>query len=171
MLITLIGMPASGKTTVGTLLAEALGCPFWDLDALVERKAGKSIPAIFAEDGEAAFRQIEARLLKETVAKYASSPADTPSAVLALGGGSVALPGAVKLLREQSLCVYLRTSLDTLAGRLAAETTPRPLFASHSPEDLLAARAPLYEAAAPIVLDTDGATPEALVDELIISVL
>ena len=70
-MITLTGFMGSGKTTVGKVLADFLGCPFMDLDELVVKKAGKSIPEIFAQDGEPAFRALEARLLRQTVEKYA----------------------------------------------------------------------------------------------------
>ena len=69
MMITLTGFMGSGKTTVGRILADALDCLFLDLDDLIVKKAGKSIPDIFAEDGEAAFRALEARLLRQTVEK------------------------------------------------------------------------------------------------------
>ena len=95
MMITLTGFMGSGKTTVGKVLADFLGCPFMDLDDLIVKKAGKSIPEIFAEDGEAAFRQLEARLLRQTVEKYTEN-----TVVLALGGGAVTAPASAALLRE-----------------------------------------------------------------------
>ena len=166
MLIALTGMPGSGKSSVGRLVADALGCPFLDLDELVAKKAGKSVPQIFAEDGETAFRDWEGKLLKQTVAKYAGS-----DAVLALGGGSVTLPGAVPLLKGKTLCIWLQAGLETLAARLAG-TEDRPLLtAPDSLEKLLSERAPLYRTSAHVCLDTDGATPEAVADEIIISVL
>ena len=69
MMITLTGFMGSGKTTVGKVLADFLGCPFMDLDDLIEKKAGKSIPDIFAQDGEEAFRQLEAKILRQQVEK------------------------------------------------------------------------------------------------------
>ena len=89
MMITLTGFMGSGKTTVGKVLADFLGCPFMDLDDLVVKKAGKSIPDIFAQDGEPAFRQLEAQVLRKTVEKYAES-----TAVLALGGGAILAPAS-----------------------------------------------------------------------------
>lgn len=167
MLTTLAGMPGSGKTTVGRIVADALGCPFLDLDALVEKKAGKSVQALFAEEGEPAFRKVEGQVLRQTVAKYAES-----DAVLALGGGSVTLPGAVALLQEKTLCIWLRTRLETLEDRLKDTIIARPLLAEPGAlARLLAEREALYEAAAHITLDTDGASPEEIADEIIISVL
>ena len=123
MMITLTGFMGSGKTTVGKVLADFLGCPFMDLDDLVVKKAGKSIPDIFAQDGEPAFRLLEAQVLRKTVEKYAES-----TAVLALGGGAVLAPASAALLHEKTVCFYLRATLDTLLARLEGETAGRPLL-------------------------------------------
>ena len=165
MLISLCGFMGSGKTTVGRILADALGCPFLDLDELIVNKAGKSIPDIFAEDGEAAFRQLEARLLKQTVEKYGEG-----TAVLSLGGGAVLTPASAALLQEKTVCIYLRATLDTLTDRLAGETAGRPL-ADSALAERLAAREPLYEKTAHVTIDTDGLSPEEVSDEIIISAL
>ena len=165
MLITLTGFMGSGKTTVGRLLAETLGCPFMDLDELIVKKAGKSIPDIFAQDGEPAFRLLEARLLKQTVEKYSEN-----MAVLALGGGAVMTPASAELLHEKTVCIYLRATIDTLLGRLQGETAGRPL-ADDAMASRLAAREPVYEKTAHVTLDTDGLSPEEVVDELIIDCL
>ena len=165
MLITLTGFMGSGKTTVGRILADALGCPFLDLDDLIVKKAGQSIPDIFAQDGEPAFRQLEARLLRQTVEKYGES-----TAVLSLGGGAILAPASATLLHEKTVCIYLRATLDTLLSRLAGESAGRPL-ADASLAERLAAREPLYENTAHVIIDTDGLTPEEISDEIIISCL
>ena len=165
MMITLTGFMGSGKTTVGKVLADFLGCPFMDLDDLIVKKAGKSIPEIFAQDGEPAFRQLEARLLRQTVEKYTEN-----TVVLALGGGAVTAPASAALLHEKSVCIYLRATLETLLARLEGETAGRPL-ADASLADCLAAREPLYEETAHVIIDTDGLTPEEVADEIIISSL
>ena len=165
MMITLTGFMGSGKTTVGKVLADFLGCPFMDLDDLIVKKAGKSIPEIFAQDGEPAFRQLEARLLRQTVEKYMEN-----TVVLALGGGAVTAPASASLLREKTVCIYLRATLETLLARLEGETAGRPL-ADASLADRLAAREPLYEETAHVIIDTDGLTPEEVADEIIISSL
>lgn len=165
MLITLTGFMGSGKTTVGRILADALGCPFLDLDDLIVKKAGKSIPDIFAQDGEPAFRQLEARLLRQTVEKYGES-----TAVLSLGGGAVTTPASATLVHEKTVCIYLRATLDTLLERLAGESAGRPL-ADASLAERLAAREPLYEKTAHVIIDTDGLSPEDVSDEIIISCL
>ena len=165
MIITLTGFMGSGKTTVGKVLADFLDCPFMDLDDLVVKKAGKSIPDIFAQDGEAAFRQLEARILRQTVEKYAGS-----TVVLALGGGAVTTPASAALLHEKTVCIYLRASLDTLLARLKGETSGRPL-ADDAMAARLAAREPLYEETAHVIIDTDGLAPDEVADEMIISAL
>ena len=164
-MITLTGFMGSGKTTVGKVLADFLGCPFMDLDDLIVKKAGKSIPEIFAEDGEAAFRQLEARLLRQTVEKYTEN-----TVVLALGGGAVTAPASAALLREKTVCIYLRATLETLQSRLEGETAGRPL-ADASLADRLAAREPLYEQTAHVIIDTDGLSPDEVADEINISSL
>ena len=165
MMITLTGFMGGGKTTVGRLLADALGCPFMDLDDLIVKKAGKSIPDIFAQDGEPAFRQLEAQVLRKTVEKYAES-----TAVLALGGGAVLAPASAALLHEKTVCIYLRATIDTLLARLAGETAGRPL-ADASLADRLASREPIYEKTAHVIIDTDGLSPDEVADEIIISAL
>ena len=165
MMITLTGFMGSGKTTVGKVLADFLGCPFMDLDDLIVKKARKSIPEIFAQDGEPAFRQLEARLLRQTVEKYTEN-----TVVLALGGGAVTAPASAALLREKTVCIYLRATLETLQARLEGETAGRPL-ADASLADRLAAREPLYEQTAHVIIDTDGLSPDEVADEIIISSL
>lgn len=165
MMITLTGFMGSGKTTVGRVLADALGCPFLDLDDLIVKKAGKTIPEIFAQDGEPAFRQLEARLLRQTVEKYAES-----TVVLALGGGAVTTPASATLLHEKTVCIYLRATLETLLQRLSGETAGRPL-ADDAMAGRLVAREPLYEETAHVIIDTDGLAPDEVADEIIISSL
>ena len=165
MLITLCGFMGSGKTTVGKVLADFLGCPFLDLDDLVVKKAGKPIPEMFAQDGEDAFRKTEAALLRSTVEKYAES-----TAVLALGGGAVTTPASAALLHDKTVCIYLKASLETLLQRLDGETSGRPL-ADERLADRLAEREPVYEETAHVTVDTDGLSPEEVADEIIISCL
>lgn len=165
MLIALTGFMGSGKSTVGRLVADALGCPFIDLDEVIVKKTGRSIPEIFRTDGEKFFRSMEKQALEKTVAKYAEN-----TAVLALGGGTVTVPGAVQLLQEKTLCIYLQADMDTITARLEGQTEGRPL-ADDGMAGRLAARAPLYEAAAQVCIDTAGLTPEEIADEIIISCL
>ena len=165
MLITLTGFMGSGKSSVGRIVADALGCPFLDLDELIVKKAGRSIPDIFAAEGEAGFRRQEKQMLEQTVSRYAEN-----TAVLALGGGTVTVPGAVDLLQEKTLCIYLQASFETLQSHLEGQRAGRPL-ADEGMQERLAARLPFYEKAAHVVIDTDGLTPEEIADEIIISCL
>ena len=155
----------SGKTSAGRLVADALGCPFLDLDEIIVKKAGRSIPAIFEADGEKGFRRLEKQVLEQTVAKYAES-----TAILALGGGTVTVPGAIGLLQEKTLCIYLQADVDTLRANLEGRREGRPL-AGDGWEERLAARLPLYEKAAHVTIDTIGLTPEEIADEIIITCL
>lgn len=154
----------AGKSTVGSIVADALGCPFIDLDDVVQKTAGKSISEIFAQDGEPAFRALEADCLKKTVKKYGGS-----TAVLALGGGTVTCPGVPQLLQEKTLCIWLKASLETMAERVAGNAE-RPL-ADDQFAERYATREPLYAASAHITLETDGLTSEEIADEIIIDCL
>jgi shikimate kinase len=165
MLIALTGFMASGKTSVGRLLADSLGCPFLDLDEVIVKKAGRSIPAIFASEGEEGFRRLEKQALEQTVSRYAEN-----TAVLALGGGTVTVPGAIRLLQEKTTCIYLQASLESIQERLSADTTARPLADEHLAERF-AAREPLYAEAAHVTMNTDGLTSEQIADEIIIDCL
>jgi len=165
MLVALTGFMGSGKSTVGRIVADALGCPFMDLDQIIEKKAGKSIPEIFEADGEAGFRKMEKSALEQTVKKYAES-----MAILALGGGTVTVPGAVTLLQEKTLCIYLQADIETLRQRLEGHTAGRPL-AGPDMAERLAAREGLYAAAAHVTIDTSSLTPEEVADEIIIDCL
>jgi shikimate kinase len=163
MLISLTGFMGSGKSTVGALLADALGCPLVELDALIAAKAGKSIPQLFADEGEAGFRALEAKLLAETVRRYTT-------AVISLGGGALGNPASARLIHEKTLCIYLQASVETLRERLAGAEASRPLLAGDW-EALLESRRPTYEKTAHVILDTDGLSPEQIADEIIIDCL
>ena len=167
MVIALTGFMGSGKTTVGRILSDALGCPFADLDDVVASAAGKTIPDIFASEGESGFRKREVEALRKVLSKYASG-----TAVLALGGGLVTSPAAPALLREKTLCIYLQAGFDTLWAHLEGNCQDRPLATSpEALQALLEQRLPLYEAASEVTLPTDGLSPEEIADEIIISVL
>ena len=135
-----------GKSSVGRKLSQLLCCPFIDLDEAVEEAAGKSIPEIFASEGEAAFRRLETEVLTNILSaehERQCAPCEvggvneipmTISAVLALGGGTVMTPECAEMVRENTYCIYLRASVDTLLERLSSETSTRPLLTigSHS---------------------------------------
>jgi len=159
--IVLIGLPGSGKTTVGRLVAEQLHAGFVDVDAIVERREGRPIALIFAEKGEAAFREMER---KEMETALASEPA-----VIAPGGGWAAQPGAVDAARADSLMIYLRTRPETAAERAAPGGT-RPVLLGEDPVArmrlLLAEREPFYSAAHAAV-DSDRKTPPQVALEVV----
>ena len=142
-----------GKSSVGRKLSQLLCCPFMDLDSVIEERTGRSIPNIFANDGEAAFRQMELDTLKNIlreVGRQSAPPAPSHSRaagpspkVLSLGGGTVMTPECAELVREKTTCIYLRASVDTLTSRLASEAESRPLLnpASH-PESTYSDKSP-----------------------------
>lgn len=149
---------ASGKSTVGPRLARRLECAFVDLDDVIEKAAGRSIPDIFAAEGEAAFREREATALRATAAEE--------HVVVALGGGALAQPDALRWARAAGTVVYLQASPAELARRLAEAPDDRPLLRDAGGqrltgealrtriEAMLAERAPHYERA-DLILDTD----------------
>jgi len=162
--IFLTGFMGAGKSTVGRRLAECIGCEFADTDACIEEQAGKSIPRIFAEDGEAAFRQMETAVLRTLPAKK--------NIIYATGGGIVTSDINRSLLAEAGTVVYLRADWATLASRLA-DASGRPLLASAegraAARDLFESRIPSYETA-DLVVDTDNRSVEDIV-ELILAAL
>lgn len=170
MLLALTGFMGSGKTSVGRIVADALGCPFLDLDAIIEKAGERSIPEIFAADGEEGFRKLEEKYLRSTLGKYSGS-----TAVLALGGGTVTVPGAIPLLQEKTLCIYLKATPESLAGHLEGNSSNRPLLQEgkliENIRERLSGREKLYREAAHIILETDGLSPKEIADEIIIDCL
>jgi shikimate kinase/3-dehydroquinate synthase len=155
--IWLVGMMGAGKSTVGPRLAERLGRPFVDTDEVVRKRAGKEIAEIFEVDGEAAFRALEAEVV---------AAAGAEGAVVALGGGAVAQPGAAARLAESGTLVYLRARPETLLARIG-DPASRPLLAGLEPaaclarlEALLREREPAY-ASAVLIVDVDDQDAEA----------
>ncbi len=145
--LVLVGMPGCGKTRIGRLAAQALGRDFVDMDAEIEKAAGMSIPDIFSREGEQGFRDRETRVAEILGART--------GLVIATGGGAVLRGENVRALRQNGVIVYMQRSLDQLAvgGN-------RPLSSSREAlEKMLAARAPLYEAAAHRVVFNTGGPP------------
>jgi shikimate kinase len=155
----LVGFMGSGKSTVGRILAKRLGFPFTDLDRAIERSAGATIPKIFAERGEPAFRALE----HDELAKLG----ELPDHVVACGGGVVVDDGSRALLKVLGRVVYLRVTADEALARIGS-TGNRPLLAGGDPlalsRTLLASRESLYEAVADTTVDTSGLTPAQVAD-------
>ena len=153
--VVLIGAMGAGKTTVGEICAQRLRRPFVDTDALVVANAGRSIKEIFATDGEAAFRTLE----RSAVADACAAPI---ACVVACGGGAVLDAENRAVMRAGARVVWLRAEPQALAARLHGDHQ-RPLLASGDPETtlrrLVELRTPAYEAAAHVVVDTDGCAP------------
>ena len=148
--IALVGFMGTGKTDVGRLLAEKLGKDFIELDELIERRAGKTIPEIFQQDGEIAFRELEIEATREA--------AEKKNAVIACGGGVVLNQINVDRLREHGVIVYLTASPEAILQRTSSDTDERPLLVAEDKaskvEKLLNFRRPFYERAADITVST-----------------
>ena len=172
-IIALTGFMGCGKSSVGRRLSELLCCPYMDLDAVIEERTGRSIPDIFASDGEAAFRQMELETLQNILEEVGKQ------IILSLGGGTVMTAECAELVREKTLCIYLRTGVETLVDRLSSGTEGRPLLNPEADdsnnsqkksdtdlrtriESLMFRRASTYEATAHITIDTDGLSVDDL---------
>ena len=233
-----------GKSSVGRRLSELLCCRFMDLDSVIEAREGRSIPEIFASDGEAAFRNIEKTVLSYiisanterliaplapshfvgpgrsccrrllaakvhwTICPVAHDPyagvrkcqfrktatpqlpaeiitdnnssqetADCPNTnapeemlVLALGGGTVMTPECAELVHGNTLCIYLKASLETLVAHLESEVSRRPLLSGTSLREriseLMALRSSTYEKTAHVIIDTDGRSIDSIAQEI-----
>lgn len=144
--IVLVGMPGCGKTTVGRELAQLSGKPFVDLDEEIVRRAGKSIPDIFREEGEAAFRELESQVLADICARSGQ--------VIATGGGAVLRAENRAAMRRTGWVYFLCRNLEELP------TDGRPLSQKGSLEEMYRVRKPLYSAAADAVIDNSVALEE-----------
>ena len=209
-----------GKSSVGRKLSQLLCCPFMDLDQVIEERAGRSIPEIFASEGEGAFRSMELDALRNIVSGWEGFPKQSlpsqamgpslcgqrgstvsetppnlhhaevnhqviamcdgtcqsadyerPSLVLALGGGAVMREECAEIVHSDTLCIYLKASVETLMEHLSGQTDGRPMLGDSDLrtriEELMALRSETYEKTAHIVIDTDGKSIEAVASEII----
>ncbi|WP_407688432.1 shikimate kinase [Mycobacterium sp. HUMS_1102779] len=157
----LVGLPGSGKSTIGRRLARALDVELLDTDAAIERRTGRSIADIFATDGEPEFRRIEEDVVRAALADH--------DGVVSLGGGAVTSPGVREALAGHTV-VYLEISAREGVRRTAGSTA-RPLLAgpdrAERYRDLMAQRIPLYRRVATIRVDTNRRNPGAVVRHIV----
>jgi shikimate kinase len=147
-------MMGSGKTTVGHLVAGRLGWPYFDSDAEVQEATGRTVPEIFATEGEAAFRAAEAAALARAL--------EAEPAVVAVAGGAVLDPGNRRRIHDGGTVVWLRAEVATLAQRVG-DGAGRPLLEPDPPAALAAldaVRRPVYTELADVVVDVDRLTPD-----------
>jgi shikimate kinase len=155
----LVGLPGSGKSTVGPLLAAALHAGFIDLDREIESRLGMTVSEIFRTRGEPAFRGLEHDLTKELV--------DRPGLVVAPGGGWMADEANVALVRQSARIIHLLVTVPTALARLGPDVSSRPLLAGEAAvrqlEVLAAVRMPLYSRA-DSTINTEDITPQQVAD-------
>lgn len=153
----LVGLPGSGKSTIGRRLAKALGVSLLDTDAVIEQQTGRSIADIFATDGEPEFRRIEEEVIRAALEEH--------DGVLSLGGGAVTSPGVRAALAGHTV-VYLEISAAEGVRRTSGNTV-RPLLAgpdrAEKFRELMSQRIPLYRRVATIRVDTNRRNPGAVV--------
>jgi len=164
--VALIGFMGAGKTAVARILADKLDKELVELDSLIELKAGKSIPEIFRQHGEVAFRELEIEITREVAAGS--------NQVIACGGGIVLNKINIHRLKEGAVIVYLIASPEVIQQRVGADSTTRPLLAKGDKaltiRQMLEFRQPFYERAADVKIDTSSLdiadTAEAIIARL-----
>jgi len=151
--IVLIGFMGCGKSTVGRELQQRLGYPLVDMDQVIEQRAGKPITAIFEDEGEAAFRDMETDLLREL------SDPDAPRRIISTGGGVVGRAENRELLRKLGYVVWLHAPVSVILER-TGKNRARPLLHTENPAEkvrtLMEERQPLYQESSHLKLDTSG---------------
>jgi shikimate kinase len=161
----LIGYRGSGKSTVGRALARLAKLPFFDADVELERAAGKTIRQIFLDDGEPAFRDLEAATLRQL--------SESAGAIIATGGGIVLREENRELLKSTGFIVWLDAPAEILAARILGDTTTaerRPNLSVGGREEiieLLARREPLYRECAHLRIDAADRSPDALAETIL----
>jgi shikimate kinase len=157
----LVGLPGSGKSTIGRRLAKALGIGMLDTDAMIEQQTGRSVADIFATDGEQEFRRIEEAVVRTALAEY--------DGILSLGGGAVTTPGVREALAGHTV-VFLEITAAEGVRRISGNTF-RPLLAGPDRaakfRALMSQRVPLYRRVATIRVNTNRRNPGAVVHRIL----
>lgn len=187
--ITINGFMGCGKSSVGERLASRLSCGLTDLDRYIEEKSGRKIPEIFASEGEASFRRMEREALEELLGGKAAAGCPVKGEevkreaggvhLISLGGGTVTSPECAALVKEKSVCIYLRAGIGTLVKNLQDDFASRPMLASPGStgelrsriEELMSRRSRIYEDTATIVIDIDGKSFDDVASEILASPL
>lgn len=158
--IVLVGFMGTGKSCVGQFLAKRLGMTFLDMDDMIVERAGKSVPRIFAEDGEPHFRALECELARDLSARH--------GLVIATGGGIVLDPRNIEAFSKTGMVVCLSATPGAIEARVGNDTN-RPLLAGGDKRrkitELLQKRRPLYDAL-PHQVDTTGLSVEQVADRI-----
>ncbi len=161
-MIFLVGLPGSGKSTVGRHLARRLQLPFYDSDRVIEERLGCLIKDFFAREGEERFRDVESAVIDELT--------QLPQAVLSTGGGAVLRSSNRTYLHSRGQVIYLKSAPEELARRLKHDTH-RPLLQVDDPlmrlRDLFAVRDPLYRETAHFVIETGRPSVSTLVNMIV----
>jgi shikimate kinase len=159
--IYLLGMPSSGKSTLGRSLARALACPFVDMDKRIEAREGQSIPEIFSLKGEEYFRKVESEVLKAIPT--------TERQVISTGGGAPCFFDNLEYIKIHGLSIFLDVPPAVLAQRmLYTRKDDRPLYRKTSPAELLATLEATYEKRLPVYRQADvTVSGETTVEQLL----
>jgi shikimate kinase len=165
MRIYLVGYMGCGKSTIGRRIADLLGINFVDLDKYIEERHFKSVPAIFAEEGEEGFRDKERSSLME-VSQF-------EDIVIGTGGGAPCFFDNMEVMNQNGVTVYISPDTEVLANRLIKSKTERPLIAGKSRDELisfindaLVKRAPFYEKAKIIIRGENNLDPQMVIDRI-----
>lgn len=157
-MIVLVGFMGAGKTTIGTLLAARLELPFADSDQMIEQRAGRPIPQIFAEDGEPAFRTLEHQVIADLL--------DGPDMIIALGGGAAEQPRTQDKIGRGPQVVYLQVGYDQ-ALRRVGQDAGRPMLARPDLAAVYERRRLVYARLATLTVGTDDRHPETVSDDIL----
>ena len=164
MTVTLTGFMGCGKSSAGKALASRLGWEFVDLDEYITHKKGWSIEEIFANEGEEAFRAVEAECVRDIIIMHQIAGGDV---VLALGGGTMATTSVQWLILGQTECLWLKASLPTCLERIASSEEKRPLLEGQTDVRKLFDEREKFYSMTDKVVNTEGLSVDEVADELL----